>query len=444
MFDSLSSRLTNTLAQITKKGRVTEKDLDEALSDVRRSLLEADVNFRVAKSFVENIKEKAIGEKVIESLTPGQQVIKIVNEELTGILSGDIHSIRQSSDKPSVIMMVGLQGSGKTTTSSKLVMSLRKQGNDALLIAADLQRPAAIDQLITLGRQIDAPVYSEDPDSATVEQVVENGIKEAKTKGVDFAIVDTAGRLSIDDELMDQLQRVKSICDPLEILLVVDAMTGQEAVNVAQEFNERLSLTGLIMTKMDGDARGGAALSITSVSGVPIKLMGTGEKPSDFEDFFPDRLASRILGMGDVLTLIEKAQDAITEEDAKDLEKKLRNNTFTFEDFLSQIQTLKKMGPMSQIFEMIPGMSHMAKNGMMNNVDEDRIKYVEAIINSMTVKERQNPEIINGSRRRRIALGSGTSPQEINQLMSQFKQTQKMMKRFANTKNPRSLMGMFK
>ena len=243
---------------------------------------------------------------------------------------------------------------------------------------------------------------------------------------------------------MDQLQRVKTICNPLEVLLVVDAMTGQEAVNVAQEFNERLALTGLIMTKMDGDARGGAALSITSVSGVPIKLMGVGEKPGDFEDFFPDRLASRILGMGDVLTLIEKAQDAITEEDAKALEKKLRNNTFTFEDFLSQIQTLKKMGPMNQIFEMIPGMSHMAKNGMMNNVDEDRLKYVEAIISSMTVKERQNPEIINGSRRRRIALGSGTTPQEINQLMNQFKQTQKMMKRFANTKNPRSLMGMFK
>ena len=330
MFDSLSSRLTNTLAQITKKGRITEKDLDEALSDVRRSLLEADVNFRVAKSFVENIKTKAIGEKVIDSLTPGQQVIKIVNEELTGILSGEEHSIRQSSEKPTVIMMVGLQGSGKTTTSSKLVMSLRKQGNDALLIAADLQRPAAIDQLVSLGKQIDAPVYSEPANSTTVEKVVENGIKEAKTKGVDFAIVDTAGRLSIDDELMDQLQRVKAICDPLEILLVVDAMTGQEAVNVAQEFNERLALTGLIMTKMDGDARGGAALSITNVSGVPIKLMGTGEKPGDFEDFFPDRLASRILGMGDVLTLIEKAQDAITEEDAKALEKKLRNNTFSF------------------------------------------------------------------------------------------------------------------
>jgi len=436
MFDSLSSRLTSTLAQITKKGRITEKDLDEALSDVRRSLLEADVNFRVAKSFVENIKTKAIGEKVIDSLTPGQQVIKIVNEELTGILSGEEHSILQSSEKPTVIMMVGLQGSGKTTTSSKLVMSLRKQGNDALLIAADLQRPAAIDQLVSLGKQIDAPVYSEPANSTTVEKVVENGIKEAKTKGVDFAIVDTAGRLSIDDELMDQLQRVKAICNPLEVLLVVDAMTGQEAVNVAQEFNERLALTGLIMTKMDGDARGGAALSITSVSGVPIKLMGVGEKPGDFEDFFPDRLASRILGMGDVLTLIEKAQDAITEEDAKALEKKLRNNTFTFEDFLSQIQTLKKMGPMNQIFEMIPGMSHMAKNGMMNNVDEDRLKYVEAIISSMTVKERQNPEIINGSRRRRIALGSGTTPQEINQLMNQFKQTQKMMKRFANTKNP--------
>ena len=428
MFDSLSSRLTSTLAQITKKGRITEKDLDEALSDVRRSLLEADVNFRVAKSFVENIKTKAIGEKVIDSLTPGQQVIKIVTEELTGILSGEEHSILQSSEKPTVIMMVGLQGSGKTTTSSKLVMSLRKQGNDALLIAADLQRPAAIDQLVSLGKQIDAPVYSEPANSTTVEKVVENGIKEAKTKGVDFAIVDTAGRLSIDDELMDQLQRVKAICNPLEVLLVVDAMTGQEAVNVAQEFNERLALTGLIMTKMDGDARGGAALSITSVSGVPIKLMGVGEKPGDFEDFFPDRLASRILGMGDVLTLIEKAQDAITEEDAKALEKKLRNNTFTFEDFLSQIQTLKKMGPMNQIFEMIPGMSHMAKNGMMNNVDEDRIKYVEAIISSMTVKERQNPEIINGSRRRRIALGSGTTPQEINQLMNQFKQTQKMMK----------------
>lgn len=444
MFDNLSSRLTNTLAQITKKGRITERELDEALSDVRRSLLEADVNFRVAKSFVENIKTKAIGEKVVDSLTPGQHVIKIVNEELTETLSGADHKINQSSEKPTVIMMVGLQGSGKTTTSAKLVMSLRKQGNDALLIAADLQRPAAIEQLISLGKQIDTPVYSEAANSTTVEKVVENGIKEAKTKGVDFAIVDTAGRLSIDDELMDQLERVKAICKPLEVLLVVDAMTGQEAVNVAQEFNQRLALTGLIMTKMDGDARGGAALSITSVSGVPIKLMGMGEKPGDFEDFFPDRLASRILGMGDVLTLIEKAQDAITEEDAKALEKKIRNNTFTFEDFLSQIQTLKKMGPVSQIFDMIPGMSHMAKKGMLNDVDDDRLKYVEAIISSMTTEERQNPDIINGSRRRRIAIGSGTSPQEINQLMNQFKQTQKMMKRFANNKNPRSLMGMFK
>ena len=444
MFDSLSSRLTNTLAQITKKGRLTEKELDEALSEVRRSLLEADVNFRVTKSFVENIRVKAIGEKVLESLTPGQQVIKIVNEELTEILTGIEHEIKQSSQKPNVIMLVGLQGSGKTTTSSKLVMSLRKKGNDALLIAADLQRPAAIEQLITLGKQIDTPVYSEPKGATTVEKVVKNGLKEAKSKGVDFAIVDTAGRLTIDDELMNELERVKEICDPLEILLVVDAMTGQEAVNVAQGFNEKLSLTGLIMSKMDGDARGGAALSITSMSKVPIKLMGTGEKPGDFEDFYPDRLASRILGMGDVLTLIEKAQDAISVDDAKALEKKLRTSTFTFEDFLAQIQTLKKMGPMKQIFEMIPGMSHIAQKGMLNDVDDGRMQSVEAIISSMTIQERQNPEIINGSRRRRIALGSGTTPQDINQLMNQFKQMQKMMKKFATTKNPRALMGMFK
>ncbi|HCG91362.1 MAG TPA: signal recognition particle protein [Dehalococcoidia bacterium] len=444
MFDSLSSRLTNTLAQITKKGRLTEKELDEALSEVRRSLLEADVNFRVTKSFVENIRVKAIGEKVLESLTPGQQVIKIVNEELTEILTGIEHEIKQSSQKPNVIMLVGLQGSGKTTTSSKLVMSLRKKGNDALLIAADLQRPAAIEQLITLGKQIDTPVYSEPKGATTVEKVVTNGLKEAKSKGVDFAIVDTAGRLTIDDELMNELERVKEICDPLEILLVVDAMTGQEAVNVAQGFNEKLSLTGLIMSKMDGDARGGAALSITSMSKVPIKLMGTGEKPGDFEDFYPDRLASRILGMGDVLTLIEKAQEAISVDDAKALEKKLRTSTFTFEDFLAQIQTLKKMGPMKQIFEMIPGMSHIAQKGMLNDVDDGRMQSVEAIISSMTIQERQNPEIINGSRRRRIALGSGTTPQDINQLMNQFKQMQKMMKKFATTKNPRALMGMFK
>jgi len=444
MFDSLSSRLTNTLAQITKKGRLTEKELDEALSEVRRSLLEADVNFRVTKSFVENIRVKAIGEKVLESLTPGQQVIKIVNEELTEILTGNEHEIKQSSQKPNVIMLVGLQGSGKTTTSSKLVMSLRKKGNDALLIAADLQRPAAIEQLITLGKQIDTPVYSEPKGATTVEKVVKNGLREAKSKGVDFAIVDTAGRLTIDDELMNELERVKEICDPLEILLVVDAMTGQEAVNVAQGFNEKLSLTGLIMSKMDGDARGGAALSITSMSKVPIKLMGTGEKPGDFEDFYPGRLASRILGMGDVLTLIEKAQDAISVDDAKALEKKLRSSTFTFEDFLAQIQTLKKMGPMKQIFEMIPGMSHIAQKGMLNDVDDGRMQSVEAIISSMTIQERQNPEIINGSRRRRIALGSGTTPQDINQLMNQFKQMQKMMKKFATTKNPRALMGMFK
>ena len=411
---------------------------------VRRSLLEADVNFRVARDFVAAIKERALGSDVLESLTPGQQVVKIVHEELTSLLTGGEHRLVPSSQPTNAVMLVGLQGSGKTTTAAKLALSLRRQDRKALLIAADLRRPAAIQQLETLGKQLDIPVYSEDPASSSVVQVAKNGVKRAEELGVHWAIVDTGGRLQIDNELMKELEDVKAAISPQEILLVVDAMTGQDAVNAAEGFHEKVSLTGLIMTKMDGDARGGAALSVTRVTGVPIKYMGVGERPDALEHFYPDRMASRILDMGDVLTLIEKARESVDENQAKEMERKFREASFDLEDFLTQIQAVKKMGSLSQIMEMIPGMGQMSSKLKAGALDDGQIERVEAIIRSMTREERQKPEIINGSRRRRIARGSGTTPQDINQLLNQFRQTQKMMRQLSRSRNPKNLMSLFR
>ena len=443
MFENLTDKLTGIFNRLSSKGRLTEKDIDEALGQVRRSLLEADVNFRVARDFVARVKERSLGSDVMESLTPGQQVVKVVHEELTNILSGGDHRLTPASQLPSVLMLVGLQGSGKTTTAAKLALQLRRQGHSSIMVAADLRRPAAISQLETLGRQLDVPVYSEDPKTTTVVQVARAGVERARQQGLTWAIIDTGGRLHIDDDLMEELEEIRAAVSPHETLLVVDAMTGQDAVNAAQEFNERVGLTGLVMTKMDGDARGGAALSVTKVTGVPIKFMGVGERSDGLEAYHPDRLASRILAMGDMLTLIEKAQEAVDENQAKELERKFRQATFDLEDFLQQIQSVKKMGSLSQIMEMVPGMNQLSRK-MPTDVDDNQIKQVEAIIRSMTAEERRRPEILNGSRRRRIARGSGTTPQDINRLLNQFKQTQKLMRQFSRTRNPRSLMNMFR
>ncbi len=444
MLENLTEKLTGILNKLTSKGRLTDKDIDEALGMVRRSLLEADVNFRVARDFVAAVKARALGSDVLESLTPGQQVVKIVHEELTSLLTGGEHRLMPSSQPTNAVMLVGLQGSGKTTTAAKLALSLRRQDRKALLIAADLRRPAAIQQLETLGKQLDIPVYSEDPASSSVVQVAKNGMKRAEELGVHWAIVDTGGRLQIDNELMKELEEVKAAISPQEILLVVDAMTGQDAVNAAEGFHEKVSLTGLIMTKMDGDARGGAALSVTRVTGVPIKYMGVGERPDALELFYPDRMASRILDMGDVLTLIEKAQESVDENQAKEMERKFREASFDLEDFLTQIQAVKKMGSLSQIMEMIPGMGQMSSKLKAGALDDGQIERVEAIIRSMTREERQKPEIINGSRRRRISRGSGTTPQDINQLLNQFRQTQKMMRQLSRSRNPKNLMSLFR
>ena len=448
MFENLTERLTGIFNRLSSKGRLTDRDIDEALTLVRRSLLEADVNFRVARDFVGRIKERAQGAEVLESLTPGQQVVKIVHDELTTLLGGDStgtgrSGITLSSQPVSALMLVGLQGSGKTTTAAKIALEQRKQGHRSLLIAADLRRPAAIQQLETLGRQMDIPVYSEDPKESTAVQVARNGLARAEELGVNWAIVDTGGRLQIDDGLMQELEEIRSVITPHETLLVVDAMTGQDAVNTAEGFHQRVGLTGLVMSKMDGDARGGAALSITSVTGVPIRYMGVGERADGLEVFHPDRLASRILAMGDVLTLIERAQEAMDEQKAKEMERKFRQASFDLNDFLDQLQSVKRMGSLDQIVDMIPGMSGANRKMMAGNLDETKMRRIEAIIHSMTPEERHRPEIINGSRRRRISRGSGTTPQDINQLLNQFKQTQKLMKQMTRSRNPANLMKMF-
>ncbi len=431
MFDSLSNRLGGVFDRLRSKGRLSEDDVDAALREVRLALLEADVNLTVVKSFLGRVRERAVGAEVTKSLTPGQQVIKIVHEELIVTLGDEEVPLVRPAAPPLVIMVVGLQGSGKTTTAAKLAHHLKGKGRRPMMIAADLQRPAAIDQLETLGRRIDVPVYADRKGKPT--KVVKAGLKEARSEGANVVIIDTAGRLQIDTELMKELESVKKIASPDETLLVVDAMTGQEAVNVALGFSEYTDLTGLIMTKIDGDARGGAAISAREVTGVPIKFVGTGETIGDLDAFYPERMASRILGMGDVLSLIEKAEETYDEDEAERAAKKMLDATFDLEDFLEQFQQLKKMGPLQQLVGMLPGAGTALQDVQ---VDESQLARVEAIIRSMTPEERKNPKMINGSRRRRIAAGSGTKPQDVNGVLKQFSQAQKMMKAMAGGKSP--------
>ncbi len=443
MFEVLTEKLNAVFKLIGNRGKLTEKDIDEALRQVRLALLEADVNFKVVKDFTTRVKDRSIGKEVMESLSPGQQIIKIVNEELIKTLGdGASSKLIAVSQPPAVIMMAGLQGSGKTTTAAKLALLLKHSGHKPLLVAADNHRPAAIEQLVTLGKQLDVAVYSEDP-KANAWDIARHAMDEARRIAATHVIVDTAGRLHIDEELMQELEKIKKVVNPHEVLLVVDAMTGQDAVRVAEEFHVKVKLTGLIMTKMDGDARGGAALSIRWVSGVPVKFIGSGEKADAFEPFYPDRLASRILGMGDVLTFIEKAEKTLDEKKALELQKKIRKSGFDMEDLLEQMKAIRKMGPIAQIAEMIPGMGKLAAK-LPEGAQEAQMKKVEAIIQSMTPLERQNPSIIGGSRRKRIAKGSGTGTHDVNQLLNQFQQMQKIVKMGASGKLPRNMMGMFK
>lgn len=435
MFESLADKLSAVFNRLSGKGKLSEKDVDEALREVRVALLEADVNFKIAKEFTARVRERAVGKEVLESLTPAQQVIKIVNEELIAMLGGGQQKLRRADPPPTVILMVGLQGAGKTTTSAKLALHLRRNGQKPLLVAADPYRPAAVAQLITLGKQLDIPVYS-DEKTKKVDDICRQALKRAREIDAAAVIMDTAGRLHIDEELMQELERVKQAVPPTEVLLIADAMTGQEAVRIAETFNSRVGLTGVILTKMDGDARGGAALSLRAVTGVPIKFVGMGEKLDALEPFHPDRMASRILGMGDMLTLIEKAQAQFDEKKALELHKKMKKATFDLEDFLGQLQQLKKMGSVAQLMEMIPGFSKLSKRLPAGAVEvsDQQLKRIEAIVLSMTPEERRRPEIIDGSRRKRIARGSGTSPQEVNQLLNQFREMQKMMKQVASGK----------
>ncbi|NLK20982.1 MAG: signal recognition particle protein [Epulopiscium sp.] len=428
-FESLSDKLQDVFKKLKSKGKLTEKDVTAALREVRLALLEADVNFKVVKIFVNKIKARAVGHDVLESLTPGQQVVKIVHEELIDLMGNTQSKLTFSNTPPTVYMMVGLQGAGKTTTSGKLGAQIKKLGKKPLLVACDIYRPAAIKQLEVVASQVGVPVFSMGNSKSPVD-IANKALSHAKDNHNDVVIIDTAGRLHIDEKLMDELQDIKNTVKPQEILLIVDAMTGQDAVNVAESFNEKLGIDGVILTKLDGDTRGGAALSVRSVTNKPIKYIGLGEKLEDLQPFHPDRMASRILGMGDVLTLIEKAQQNFDEKKALDLEKKLRKMEFDFDDFLEQMQQVKKMGPLNQVLGMIPGMN-MQKLGNVE-VDEKEIAHVEAIVQSMTKEERKNPSILNGSRKKRIAAGSGRNLQEVNRLLKQFEQMKKMMKQFSD------------
>ncbi|PRX40880.1 signal recognition particle subunit FFH/SRP54 (srp54) [Planifilum fimeticola] len=428
-FEGLSERLQAVLGKLRGKGKVTEADVKAAMREVRLALLEADVNFKVVKEFIDRVRERAVGQEVLKSLTPGQQVIKVVNEELTRLMGGEQSKLTFSSSPPTVIMMVGLQGAGKTTTAGKLALYLKKQNRRPMLVAGDVYRPAAIRQLEVLGQQIDVPVFSLG-DKENPVRIAEQGVRRAKEEGCDTVLIDTAGRLHVDEAMMEELRSIRESVNPQEILLVVDAMTGQDAVNVAEQFHNQLGLTGVVLTKLDGDTRGGAALSVKAVTDCPIKFVGTGEKMEALEPFHPDRMASRILGMGDVLTLIEKAQAAVDEERARELERKMRTQQFTFDDFLEQLQQVRNMGPLDEILGMIPGLSQ-AKELKNLQVDEKQLSRVEAIIRSMTPQEKQHPEILNASRRRRIARGSGTTIQEVNRLIKQFESMRKMMKQFS-------------
>ena len=437
-FEGLSSKLQDITRKMRGKARITESDLKEMLREVKLALLEADVNYKIVKDFIATVEEKALGQDVLKSLTPGQQVIKIVKDELVELLGGQESKINFTSNPPTIIMLVGLQGSGKTTTAGKLANILRKQGKKPLLVACDVYRPAAIKQLQVVGSQLNIPVYANET-SKDVVQIARQAIDVAYSKLNDVIILDTAGRLHIDEELMQELKNVKSNVKPHEILLVVDSMTGQDAVNVAQSFNEALGIDGVILTKLDGDTRGGAALSVKKVTGRPIKFAATGEKLSDIEVFHPDRMASRILGMGDVLSIIEKAEEAINLEEAEKIEKQLKKKNFDLDDYLSQLRQVKKMGSFSSLLKMVPGMADIKDL----KVDEKEFVKIEAIICSMTAKERKNPNLLNASRRVRIAKGSGTTVQQINQFMKTFEMTQKMMKKMQDGKGMKNMMKNF-
>ncbi|GAC1448835.1 MAG: signal recognition particle protein [Ktedonobacterales bacterium] len=432
MFESLSARLEGVFDRLRGKGKVTEKDVTDAMREVRQALLEADVNFKVVKQFVARVQERAVGSDVLESLSPAQQVISIVYDQLVEMLGGKEEAgkprITFAGAPPTIVMLVGLQGSGKTTHAAKLASYFRKQGQRAGMVAADMQRPAAVQQLQQLGRQLDVPVYAEPPGNKPVD-ICQRAVKWAREQAITVLILDTAGRLHVDVDLMSEVSTIRQRVAPQEVLLVVDAMTGQDAVRVADEFNKSVGLTGLILTKMDGDARGGAALSVREVTGVPTKFMGTGGKTDALEPFYPERLAQRILGMGDVLSLIERAREQIDEKQALQMQKKLQTASFDLEDFLQQMRQVRKMGPLSQLLEMIPGMGKALSSAEVKEAMEgDQLKMIEAIILSMTPDERHDPEIINGSRKRRIARGSGTTPQDVNRLLATFKQMRQMMK----------------
>ena len=440
IFESLSDRLQQTFKKLRGHGKLTEDDVDEAMREVRMALLEADVNFKVVKNFVKTVKERAIGQEVLETLTPAQVVIKIVDEELTALMGGTQSRINMSPQPPTIIMMAGLQGAGKTTSVGKLGLALKKQGKRPLLVADDIYRPAAITQLEVIGKQLGLPVFKKEGCKDAVE-IANEAVAYSQSHMNDVVIIDTAGRLQIDEKLMQELRDIKSAVHPHEILLVVDAMTGQESVNVAKSFNETLGLDGVVMTKLDGDARGGAALSIKAVTGVPIKFVGRGEKLEPLEPFHPDRMASRILGMGDVLSLVEKAQQTFDAEEAQKMAKKLRKDEFTLDDFLSQMQQVKKLGSLENILGMIPGMGGLKKQleGQDIDLNGKEMRQIEAIIHSMTPKERADISIINGSRRKRIAQGSGTRVQDVNKLLKQFGEMKKMMKKMKKMKGKKGM-----
>lgn len=440
MFDNLSEKLQGIFSNLKGKGKLNEKDVEAALREIKLALLEADVNYKVVKEFISSVKTRAIGNEVMESLTPGQTVIKIVNDELTSLMGEAETKLELGSSVPGIILMCGLQGSGKTTHSGKLAKLLVSKNKKPLLVACDIYRPAAIKQLQVVGEKINVPVFTmgDQVDPVTISK---NAIEFAKKNNHDVVIIDTAGRLHIDDQLMNEIVGIRDQVKPSEILLVVDAMTGQDAVNVAETFNDRLDITGVVLTKLDGDARGGAALSIRKVTGKPIKYIGVGEKMDDLEVFHPDRMASRILGMGDVLSLIEKAQSTIDEKKSRELEEKIRSQTYSFNDYLEQLQQMRNMGPLEDILGMIPGMNAKALKGI--QIDEKDIKKIEAIIQSMTMQEREKPDLIDNSRKKRIADGSGVTPADVNKLLKQFKDTKKMMKRFTGMEKNMKKRGKF-
>ena len=438
MFEALTERLTGVFNKLSGRGRITEADVEEALREVRRALLEADVNLRVVRELQQSIRDRAVGEEVLQSVTPVQQIIKIVQEELTDVLGKENRGLDAGDNRPATILLVGLQGSGKTTTAAKLASNLMQQGQAVSLGAGDVRRPAAIEQLTALGNQINIPVHAE-PGNSNAVAVAKSSLAAARDANAHWHIFDTGGRLQVDDELMKELADVRKALNPAEVLLVVDAMTGQDAVNAAEEFHRQVPLTGLVLTKMDGDARGGAALSITSVTGLPVMFIGVGERMDALEPFYPDRLAGRILGMGDVVTLVEKAQQTIDEEKAQEMERKLRTASFDLNDFLEQMDQLRNMGGMANLIDMIPGFSQMKGKVPTDAFDEKQIKRVEAIVLSMTPEERQRPDIIGGSRRKRIARGSGTQPADVNRLLNQFGEMRKMMRQLSSGKKIRGL-----